>query len=104
MGWPADAGPSAHVFVDPVAGFPDTVDIPGEDGHHLARVLRLRVGEPVTVADGVGGWRPYRVAGVAGTGAGGAGRHRAGGRPDRVRGREALALGPPRSRTLRPAG
>ena len=67
MGWPADAGPSAHVFVDPVAGFPDTVDIPGEDGHHLARVLRLRVGEPVTVADGVGGWRPYRVAGVVGT-------------------------------------
>ena len=40
----------------------------GEDGHHLARVLRLRAGETVTAADGSGVWRPYRVAEVAAAG------------------------------------
>ncbi|MFM8303803.1 MAG: RsmE family RNA methyltransferase, partial [Actinomycetota bacterium] len=30
--------------------------------HHLQRVRRLRVGEPITVADGLGRWRPYTVA------------------------------------------
>jgi 16S rRNA (uracil1498-N3)-methyltransferase len=64
MGWPADAAASAHLFVDSAAGLTDAVDVGGEDGHHLARVLRLRVGETVTVADGSGHWRPYRVAGV----------------------------------------
>lgn len=33
-----------------------------EDRHHLARVLRLRAGEAVTVADGTGGWRRCRFA------------------------------------------
>ena len=47
-------------------GLADTVDVAGEDGHHLARVLRLRVGETVTVADGSGGWRPYRSARASG--------------------------------------
>src|SRR6266568_676144 len=64
MGWPADAAASAHLFVDSATALADTVDVAGEDGHHLARVLRLRVGETVTVADGSGGWRPYRVGGV----------------------------------------
>src|SRR5439155_26471335 len=64
MGWPADVAASAHLFVDPAAGLADTVDVGGENGHHLARVLRLRVGEIVTAADGSGGWRPYRVAAV----------------------------------------
>lgn len=44
---------AAHVFVEDVTA-------PGlapEDAHHLARVLRLRDGETVTVADGRGGWR-----------------------------------------------
>ena len=67
MGWPADVPASAHLFVpsygEPApGGLTDTVDVAGEDGHHLARVLRLRVGEIVTVADGAGTWRPYRVA------------------------------------------
>lgn len=30
------------------------------DRHHLERVLRLRSGEPMTVADGAGRWRPCR--------------------------------------------
>jgi 16S rRNA (uracil1498-N3)-methyltransferase len=42
-----------HVFVADVAA-PVLDD---EDRHHLERVLRTRVGEEVTVADGRGGWR-----------------------------------------------
>jgi len=64
MGWPADVPASAHLFVDSAAAMADVVDVDGEEGHHLARVLRLRVGETVTVADGSGWWRPYRVGGI----------------------------------------
>jgi len=64
MGWPADVAASAHLFVDSATDLTDTVEVAGEDGHHLARVLRLRVGETVTVADGAGRWRRYRVAAV----------------------------------------
>lgn len=64
MGWPADVPASAHVFVASAADLTDTVEVTGQDGHHLARVLRLRAGEAVTVADGSGAWRPYRVAEV----------------------------------------
>jgi 16S rRNA (uracil1498-N3)-methyltransferase len=70
MGWPADVPASAHLFVASAGELTDMVDVGGEDGHHLARVLRLRVGETVTVADGAGLWRPYRVADVAGAGRG----------------------------------
>ena len=45
---------AAHVFVDDL-GAPELSD---EDTHHLARVLRLRDGEAVTVSDGAGGLRP----------------------------------------------
>jgi 16S rRNA (uracil1498-N3)-methyltransferase len=44
---------AAHVFVDDVAA-PALRD---DDAHHLARVLRLRDGEAVTVSDGRGAWR-----------------------------------------------
>src|SRR3954469_20519098 len=64
MGWPADIPASAHVFVPTAAELTDDLEVAGEDGHHLARVLRLRTGETVTVADGSGTWRPYRVAEV----------------------------------------
>ena len=47
-----------HVFVADVAA-PVLDD---EDRHHLERVLRVRVGEEVTVADGRGGWRVCRFA------------------------------------------
>jgi len=44
---------AAHVFVDDVTA----PQLAPDDAHHLARVLRLRVGEAVTVADDRGGWR-----------------------------------------------
>lgn len=68
MGWPADVAASAHVFVESAAELVDGLDVTGEDGHHLARVLRLRAGETVTVADGLGTWRPYAVGEVTATG------------------------------------
>lgn len=64
MRWPADVPAAAHLFVDSAGRLTDTIDVAGEDGHHLARVLRLRAGEAVTVADGAGAWRPYEVADV----------------------------------------
>jgi 16S rRNA (uracil1498-N3)-methyltransferase len=48
----SDTGP--HVFVD-------DIEAPGldpEDRHHLARVLRVRPGDRLTVCDGAGRWRP----------------------------------------------
>lgn len=52
---------AAHVFVlDVAAPALDSVD-----AHHLERVLRLRVGEPVTVSDGAGSWRACAYAGGA---------------------------------------
>lgn len=44
----------AHAFVDDL----DAPRLSGDDHHHLARVLRLRPGAPVTVGDGRGRWRP----------------------------------------------
>src|SRR2546423_8576843 len=70
MGWPADVPASAHVFVASAAELGEAVEIGGEEGHHLARVLRLRTGETVTVADGAGRWRPYRVGNVSAPGGG----------------------------------
>jgi 16S rRNA (uracil1498-N3)-methyltransferase len=52
---------AAHTFV---ADLDDTVEITGADGHHLQRVRRLRVGEHVTVADGLGTWRRYEIEGA----------------------------------------
>jgi 16S rRNA (uracil1498-N3)-methyltransferase len=53
---------AAHAFVADV-GQPELRD---EDRHHLERVLRLRVGETVTVSDGRGSWRAcaFRAGGV----------------------------------------
>jgi 16S rRNA (uracil1498-N3)-methyltransferase len=44
---------AAHVFV----ADPDVPEVDADDRHHLMRVLRLRDGEAVTVADGRGRWR-----------------------------------------------
>lgn len=49
----------AHVFV-PELG--TTVEVDGPDGHHLARVRRLRVGERMTASTGDGYWRSYEIA------------------------------------------
>jgi 16S rRNA (uracil1498-N3)-methyltransferase len=43
---------AAHVFVDDLAD----PRLSPTDAHHLRRVLRLRAGETVSVADGTGGW------------------------------------------------
>ena len=67
MAHPADAGAKGHVFVE---GLGDELILDGEEGHHLSRVLRLRVGEVVTAADGKGTWRPYAVAEVTRAGLG----------------------------------
>jgi 16S rRNA (uracil1498-N3)-methyltransferase len=58
----------AHVFVDDL----DRPALSDKDIHHLARVLRLRVGELVSASDGRGG---YRLCEWAGPAAAGAGRH-----------------------------
>ena len=50
----ARSGP--HVLVDDV----HAPELAGEDRHHLERVLRLRSGDPLTVGDGAGRWRPCR--------------------------------------------
>jgi 16S rRNA (uracil1498-N3)-methyltransferase len=49
---------AAHCFV---ARLDEAITIDGPDGHHLQRVRRLRAGELVTAADGVGGWRKYVI-------------------------------------------
>jgi len=60
--WAAAQDAAAHTFVE---SLDDTIDITGDDGHHLQRVRRIRVGEHVTVADGFGSWRRYEVEDVA---------------------------------------
>ena len=43
-----------HFFVDPSDVRGDTVAITGAEAHHAARVLRVKVGERVSIADGTG--------------------------------------------------
>ncbi len=50
---PALRSSAAHVFVESIEA-PSPSD---DDLHHLLRVLRLRVGERVTVSNGAGQWR-----------------------------------------------
>lgn len=45
-----------HAFVDDLAA-PALTEA---DRHHFERVVRLRPGDPVTVSDGCGSWRPCR--------------------------------------------
>jgi 16S rRNA (uracil1498-N3)-methyltransferase len=56
---PALRNSAAHVFVDDLSA-PALAD---HDEHHLARVLRLRDGERVTVSDGNGAWRECQWSG-----------------------------------------
>jgi 16S rRNA (uracil1498-N3)-methyltransferase len=56
VGHPASVGAAALVYVADLEH-----PVPGaEDAHHLARVLRLRPGEPVVAGDGRGRWRLCR--------------------------------------------
>lgn len=43
-----------HFFVSPSDVQDEFVDVSGSEGHHAARVLRVRPGEAITVADGSG--------------------------------------------------
>ena len=52
---------AAHVFVGPADLADAAIVLAPDDAHHLVRVLRLRDGDPVTVADGLGSWRPARL-------------------------------------------
>lgn len=60
---PAQYDAIAHVFAERLD---DRVTVTGDDGHHLQRARRVRVGEAVTVADGHGRWRAYEVVRSAG--------------------------------------
>ena len=59
--WAAgDARSGPHVLVDDV----DAPELSAEDRHHLARVLRLRPSDALTVGDGAGRWRRCRFGAV----------------------------------------
>ena len=49
-------GSHPDVFVEDLAA----PELDPADRHHLRRVLRVRDGDPLTVGDGRGGWRPAR--------------------------------------------
>lgn len=49
-------GTAPHAFVADV----DRPALGEDDRHHLGRALRLRPGDPLTVSDGLGRWRPVR--------------------------------------------
>ena len=53
-------GSGPHVLVEDV----DRPELSDDDRHHLERVLRLRYGDPLTVGDGAGRWRPCRFGAV----------------------------------------
>jgi 16S rRNA (uracil1498-N3)-methyltransferase len=53
---PLAGGARAHVFVADV----ESPELAPDDRHHLERVLRLRPGDELTVADGAGRWRRCR--------------------------------------------
>jgi 16S rRNA (uracil1498-N3)-methyltransferase len=48
---------AAHVFADDL----DVPFLNKEDQHHLDRVLRLRIGEIITVSNGAGSWRAFSI-------------------------------------------
>jgi len=60
---PADVDATAHAFVD--VALDTTVRLDGADGHHLQRVRRVRRDERITLGDGAGSWRTYRVEATA---------------------------------------
>ena len=66
-GFAATAPAVAHVFVDEADGdvhADEPLTVAGDDGHHLQRVRRLRVGEAVTAGDGQGAWRLCEISDV----------------------------------------
>lgn len=56
VGEEPDAGSGPHAFVADL----EHPELDDGDRHHLARVLRTRPGDPLTVSDGAGRWRSCR--------------------------------------------
>lgn len=56
LGGEPDSGSGPHAFVTDL----QRPELDDGDRHHLARVLRTRPGDPLTVSDGAGRWRPCR--------------------------------------------
>jgi 16S rRNA (uracil1498-N3)-methyltransferase len=54
---PPDGSHGPHVLVADV----DLPELADGDRHHLERVRRIRSGDPITVGDGAGRWRPCRM-------------------------------------------
>ena len=54
IGRPPDGRAGPHAFVDDL----DQPELAEADQHHLARVLRVRTGDAMTLSDGRGRWRP----------------------------------------------
>ncbi|MEM7286996.1 MAG: RsmE family RNA methyltransferase [Actinomycetota bacterium] len=52
-----------HAFVEHL----DQPVLTEDDHHHLRRVLRLRDGDPLTISDGAGAWRPAVFGDTLGT-------------------------------------
>jgi 16S rRNA (uracil1498-N3)-methyltransferase len=61
---PRTVGP--HVLIDPRQHDDAAAVVDGDDGRHLARVLRVRAGDPVSLADGTGLLMQARVRSVTG--------------------------------------
>ncbi|MCP3913145.1 MAG: 16S rRNA (uracil(1498)-N(3))-methyltransferase [Actinomycetia bacterium] len=57
---PRTGGPTGHDGPHAFVADLETPELAGEDHHHLARALRLRPGDPLTVSDGRGRWRTAR--------------------------------------------
>lgn len=58
----AEVGVAAHLVRAGDLG--DGERIAGPDAHHMARVRRSRVGEQLTVSDGLGRWRRYEIRSI----------------------------------------
>lgn len=57
---PVPVGGGPLVFVADL----DHPELAPDDHHHLARVRRVRDGDPIVIGDGAGRWRPARMAGA----------------------------------------
>ncbi len=67
LAYPAhEVGVAAHLVRAGDLG--DEERIAGPDAHHLARVRRSRIGEQLTVSDGLGQWRRYEIRSISNDG------------------------------------
>jgi 16S rRNA (uracil1498-N3)-methyltransferase len=55
-----------HRFFAPALTFDRAIELPSDEGHHLARVMRLKTGDEIAVFDGRGHEAAARVEAIAG--------------------------------------